>query len=376
MNRNRRNLLVFHGARETEKQPHPRKRGSSAVLCLLVLMTAVPLWSSSPLELQEVAPGVYTALQPFADRFNDSNSTVILLDDSVVVVDTQTTLTATRAVAEQIRHLTNKPVRWVINTHWHGDHVQGNQVYRELYPQVQFVAQVNTREDMAKRATAELGDDVASLPKRIESWRQMLNAGKTPTGKELSGSDKSALQMRIDTFSRELPDLQKTHILLPDLTFSDSLTIYGSSLEIRLVHYPGHTMGDTVVYLPLQKVLITGDLLDDMPYTGDGSPAELVKTLQQLDRLDFDIVIPGHGSIEQGHGHLHQIEALFAEIVKRVQTAVRSGLTLEETKKQVQVSEFRVTITNNEEHATRAFDGFVAAAIERAYQEAKGRREN
>ena len=345
------------------------QRLHAAGVFLLLSIAASRCWAGEP--IQPVAPGVYVALQPFADRFNDSNSTIIILDDSVLVVDTQTTLTATRAVLEQIRKITDKPVRWVINTHWHGDHVQGNQVYREAFPSVQIVAQVKTREDMAQRAAPELKDQVANLPMQIDKYRQMLASGHAPDGKSLTEEQRSLLEMRVSTFSRQLPDLRQTHIVLPDITFDSSLSLYSGFREIRLTHYAGHTRGDVAVFLPAEKILITGDLVDDMPYTGDGSPAGLVKTLHELDQLDFDLMIPGHGGIKIGHEHLHRVAALFESIVFQVQNDVRMGLSLEDTKKRVNVEQFRAPLTGGEEHAKRAFDGFVPVAIERAYQEAK-----
>jgi cyclase len=351
-----------------------RLRFCIATLTALAFLLAAVRCSAAPAdELQKVAPEVYVSVRPFPDRFNDSNATIIILDDSVVVVDTQTTLTTTREVLAQIRKLTDKPVRWVINTHWHGDHVQGNQVYREAFPGVQFVAQQNTREDMAQRAAAELKDDVDNLPARIDKYRQMLASGLGPGGKPLNDDQKGILRMRVSVFSKQLPDLRQTRIVLPDLTFDDSLTLYASGgREIRMIHYAGHTRGDAAVYLPVERILITGDLLDDMPYTGDGSPVGLVKTLHDFDRLDFNIIIPGHGGIERDREHLHQVTALFESIVAQVQEAVRSGLSIEDTKKKVSVEQFRVPLTGGEEHATHAFDGFVPAAIERAYLEAKG----
>jgi cyclase len=325
---------------------------------------------AAPAELQQVAPGVYAALQPFADRFNDSNSAIIVGPDSVIVVDTQTTLTATRGIVEQIRKITHKPVRFVINTHWHGDHVQGNQVYREAFPGVQFIAQANTREDMEKRATAELKESVANLPAQIDRYKQMLATGKTPNGAPLTDDQKKLVRMRIDLFSGQLPDLRQTQIVLPDITFDQSMTLNQGARQVRLIHFAGHTRGDTVVYLPSEKILITGDSLDDMPFTGDGSPADLVATLRELDKLDFDSVIPGHGAIERGHDHLRLVAQLFESVVSQVQSSVASGMSLEDTKKKVNVEQFRQPITNGEEHANRAFDGFVPAAIERAYLEA------
>jgi cyclase len=337
------------------------------VLCLVWIPAVAP---AASIELRQIAPGVYTALQPFDGRFNDSNSTIIIGDSYVIVVDTQATLTATRRILEQIRKLTDKPVRFVINTHWHGDHVQGNQIYRDAFPGVQFIAQTNTREDMEMRTTAELQDSVTNFPGQIERYKQMLATGNGPNGQPLTDQQRQTVQMRVDTFSAQLPDLSQTKIILPDVTFEQSMTIYQGERQIRLAHYFGHTRGDAIVYLPAEKILITGDLLDDMPYTGDGSPRELVAALRELDKLDFEIVIPGHGGIEHGHDHLCLVARMFGSIVSQVDADVRAGLTLDETKKNVSVEQFRQPMTNGEDHANRAFDGFVPAAIERAYQEA------
>jgi cyclase len=337
------------------------------VLCLFWIPTVTP---AASIELRQIAPGVYAALQPFNGRFNDSNSTIIIGDNDAIVVDTQTSLTATRSIVEQIRKLTDKPVRFVVNTHWHGDHVQGNQIYREAFPGVQFIAQTNTREDMEKRTAAELQDSVTNLPGQIERYQQMLATGNGPNGQPLTDQQKQTVQMRVDIFSAQLPDLKQTKIILPDVTFDQSMTIYQGEREIRLAHYFGHTRGDAIVYLPAEKILITGDLLDDMPYTGDGSPRELVATLGELDKLDFETAVPGHGGIEHGHEHLRLVERMFGSIVSQVEADVRAGLSLDETKKKVNVEQFRQPMTNGEDHANRAFDGFVPAAIERAYQEA------
>jgi cyclase len=337
---------------------------------VLASLCCAALGDDVGIKLKQVAPGVYAALQPFEGRFNDSNSTIIVGGDSVIVVDTQTTLTATREVLKQIRKVTDKPVRYVINTHWHGDHVQGNQVYRAEFPDVQFIGQTNTREDMEKRTAAELKDSVEKLPEQIERYKQMLASGKGPNGAALTDDQRKTVEMRVNLFSAQLPDLEKTQIVLPDITFDHSITLYQGAREIRLMYFAGHTRGDAVVYLPAEKILVTGDLLDDMPYTGDGSPKALVATLRELRKLDFEYVIPGHGGIEHGHEHLRVVEEMFSSIVSQVEDAVRNGLTLDETKEKVNVEEFRKPMTDGEEHAMRAFDGFVPAAVERAYQEA------
>jgi cyclase len=352
----------------------PFRFAAPVFIALLSLMIApISIAQTSPqASLQQVGPGVYVAFQPAANRFNDSNSTVIVTSDSVIVIDTQTTLTSTRAVLEQIRKLTDKPVRYVINTHWHGDHVYGNQIYREAFPGVQFIAQTNTREDMAARAAKELKDNVDSLPGRIEKAKQQLVTGLTMSGKPLTAEQRTRLQSAIDASSEQLPEMRQIHIVLPDITFDSSFTLFEGGKELRLIHYLGHTRGDVVALLPAERILVTADLLDDMPYTGHGSPANLVQTLRDLDKLDYDIIIPGHGTLERGREHLHLVAELFDSIVAQVKAAVAAGLTLEETKKKVDVEKFRAPLTGGEEHAMNAFNGFVPAAIERAYHEATG----
>jgi glyoxylase-like metal-dependent hydrolase (beta-lactamase superfamily II) len=347
-----------------------RKHRCEICASLFLLIAATQCWAS--VQLTPIAPGVYVVLQQFADRFNDSNSTVVLMDDAVLVVDTQNTLTEARDEVEAIKHLTSKPVRWVINTHWHNDHVQGNQVYREAFPGVQFLAQVNTKRDMKLLATSELRERVESLPGQLNQYRQLLSDSARPGGTRLDENRRSVVEMRIRTFSKQLPDLRHTHIVLPDITFDTSTSLFSSAREIRLTHYLGHTEGDVVVFLPDDKILITGDLLDDMPYTGDGSPKGLAETLHRLDALNFDFVIPGHGGIEKGHDHLRLIASLFESIISQVQEDVANGLSLSDAEKSVDVIGFRELVTGGEEHATRAFDAFVPVAIERAYKEAKG----
>jgi glyoxylase-like metal-dependent hydrolase (beta-lactamase superfamily II) len=341
-------------------------------LACLVLAPVGTAQAAAEVVLQPVGPGVFVALVPFANRFNDSNATVIVTNDSVIVIDTQTTLSSTRAVLAAIRKMTDKPVRYVIDTHWHGDHVYGNQIYCEAFPGVELIAQTNTREDMVARAAKELRDNVDSLPGRIEKAKQQLVSGLTMAGKPLTDEQKTRLQAAIDATSAQLPELRQIHIVLPDITFDQSMTLFEGGKEIHLIHYLGHTRGDVVVLLPAEKILVTADLLDDMPYTGHGSPASLVQTLRALDKLDYDTIIPGHGAVEHGRDHLHQVADLFESIVAQVKAAVTAGLSLEDTKKKVDVEKFRGPLTGGEEHATNAFNGFVPAAIERAYQEATG----
>lgn len=325
------------------------------------------------LEVRPVAEGVYAVTHAAERRFDDSTATIILLDDGVLVVDTQNAPGTARAVIAEIRKLTEKPVRYVVNTHWHGDHVQGNRAYREAFPGVQILAHRNTREDMEKRGIPTLQEDLETIPKNIARWQGMVDTGKQPNGQPVSDAQKEQLRGRIERAKANLAQLQSVgEIAFPDVTFADTVTLYRRAGEIRLLHFLGHTRGDVVVYLPNEKVLVTGDLLDDLPFTGHGSPRALVETLDALAKLEWQTMIPGHGSPRQGKEHLQQVRALFASIVQQAQAGAKEGLTEGDTVKKANLDSFEKYFMTDD--VSRRFWGFfMVEGVKKAYQEAKGK---
>jgi len=340
---------------------------SLALVCLPLALAA----QTPKLEVQRVAEGVYAVTHPAERRIDDSTATIILLDDGVLVVDTQNAPGTARAVIAEIRKLTALPVRYVVNTHWHGDHVQGNRAYREAFPAVQILAHRNTREDMEKRGIPALREDLENIPKAIARWQTMVDTGKQPNGQPVTDAQKEQLRGRIERNKANLAQLQSVgEIVLPDATFADSLTLYRRAGEIRLLHFLGHTQGDVVVYLPKERVLVTGDLLDDLPFTGHGSPAGLVATLDALAKLDWQTMIPGHGSPRQGQEHLQQVRALFASVVQQATESAKAGLSEEDTVKKANLDAFEKYFAVDDT-TRRSWGFFMVEAIKKAYQEAK-----
>lgn len=130
-----------------------------------------------------------------------------------------------------------------------------------------------------------------------------------------------------------------------------------------------------VVYLPKEKVLVSGDLVTaGLPFPRDSYPAEWVKTLRALAELDFVQVIPGHGPVEQGKDQVSLVAAVFESIVAQVRDAVAKGLSLDDTEKAVNVQSFRerVAATTQPPMTPAAFKARVDGVVERAYLEAKG----
>jgi cyclase len=343
-------------------------------MILFSLFAAHAVAAQEKTEIRKVAEAIYVALPPAALRFDDATSTIILLDEGVLVVDTQTSPVTSRAIIAEIRKLTPKQVRYLVNTHWHGDHVQGNAAYRDAFPGVLFIAHANTRRDIEARAIPSWKEDVQGIPAQLQKAEENLAKGLGIRGQQLSAEEQRLQRGRIERGRAQLARLQEVkEFVLPTLTFEDSLTLIRGGREIRMMHFLGHTQGDVALYLPAEKILISGDLLDDLPYTGHGSPAALVNTLKEFAKLDIAWIIPGHGTPKQGREHLDKVLALFESLVAQVNDAARAGLSLEDTRKKVALEKFRAYFTPDDV-AGRYWNGFIPAAIERAYNEATGKK--
>lgn len=335
------------------------------VLGVVVIMAAGPRRQAT-LEVVEVADGVYAALQPADGRFDDGNAVFVVLDEGVLVVDTHNSPVRAREVIAAIRARTDLPVRWVVNTHWHGDHVQGNEAYREAWPEARFVAHEATARDIGARAMPALAEEKETVPAWIERAKAAAASG-VADGQTLTEQQLGDLRARIGRREAYWSAIREvTDFVIPDLTFTDTLTLGG---EAHLIHHEGHTEGDVVVWLPSRRVLVTGDLLDDLPYTGHGSPAALVRTLDAFAAYDFDAMIPGHGAVRRGRDHLRTVKALFESIVRQAGEARAAGLDADAAVERADLDAFRPTFVTDAA-SERYWGFFMGEAVRRAWEEA------
>lgn len=336
-----------------------------------------PQSAASPLaapSLEKVAEGVYAWVQPARLRFFASNCAVIVTGTEVVVVDAPTQSTEARNLLAAIKNVTDKPVRYLVLTHWHNDHVQSDAVFRQNSPtDFALISADSTREDISARAIPELEKEKIQLPKDIEETEAAVAAGKYPDGRVMDEDAKNRNRQAIDRAKVRLAELFATQIELPTLTFADRLVLHRPGREIQLLRFRGHTRGDVVVYLPRERILIAGDLVDDMPFVGHGFPAAYVETLQRLETMEFDVVVPGHGAVKQGKDHLRLLIALYSSLVEQVRAAMKSGLSLEDTKAKVNLDSFRLKVTADDGPAQRMYRRTLPENVERAFAEASGK---
>ena len=193
--------------------------------------------------------------------------------------------------------MTTKPVRKIINTHFHWDHWQGNQVYAAASPHLEIIASEQTRENLAKPDTDVGGipfieKQSAALPKEIDQLKDDIRRATNPEQK----ARLAANLQQAEAYLEELKTLKPT---LPTRTVATSVTLQEQGRQIQLLLLGrAHTDGDVFVYLPQEKVIAIGyALIDWIPFLNDGYPEEWVQTLMALEKVDFTHIIPGHGEV-------------------------------------------------------------------------------
>ena len=293
-----------------------------------VVPKVYPVVQGKTYKFEKIADGVYYATGGFG-----SNNVVIVNDNDVMLVDAGTTPANARRFVADVKMLTNKPVRYVVNTHFHFDHTDGNQIFG---PGVQIIGQdylakainpgIVNREPYLSSTGAVLVAQMDDLKKQIAAEK---DAGKKAAlTKQLAG---------VQQMQSELKELKPTP---PNKTYKDKLVINSGGREIDLLFLGrGHTEGDTVVFLPKEKIVASGDLMESrLAYMGDAVFDEWIDTLDKLKKLDFTVDLPGHGVPFEGKGLITAYQDYLQDLIVKGNELRRSGVSADDAAKQIDLT--------------------------------------
>jgi cyclase len=333
--------------------------------------------TTSQRTVTKLSDGIYTIRHKDApDTFPQGNTTVIIGEREVLVVDSCYLPSSAEEDIAQIRQWTTKPVRFLLNTHWHYDHTMGNAVYRDAFPGLVILAHTETRNQIAGYNPFWFEGFLG----RAERIQKMINSGKDPDGKALTPNQIQELKTAVAGIEPVWNEFKllpaRLAELTPDATFERELTIDLGNREVQLKHLGrGNTRGDALVYLPKEKILITGDLLDHpVPYFFGGYPEEQLATLRRMSLLDAQAIVPGHGDVLHDKVYLQQeidfIAAVAAEVKKAIYR-LGSGFdkfdaVSEEVSKNLNSDALRKQFAgddkNNRDFFNETLDGLIRAA--------------
>ena len=269
------------------------KKRVLAIITILTLLVGIETSTfAGETKTVNVLKNVYTMIDTNGE---DSNTTFIITTEGVIIIDTRPTPTEARKVLKEIRKLTDLPIVYTINTHYHGDHTFGNQVFKSSKS---IIAHKNVRDTLIKS-----GQDHLSLFK---------------------------------TFG--LPGMDEVEITPPNIVYEKGMEIWLGEYRLQLLyHGKGHTNGDTIIFLDQLRTVITGDLVFNkkIPYMADAYIDEWIESLKYIQFLKNETVIPGHGPIG-GRPTVIAMKHYLMDLKERVLEQLKDKKSLEETQNAVE----------------------------------------
>jgi glyoxylase-like metal-dependent hydrolase (beta-lactamase superfamily II) len=253
-----------------------------------------------PASVKRIASDLY-----FFFDFNGSNSVFLVTDEGVLVIDTRQHPRAGQQLIAEIRKVTDKPIKWVINSHFHGDHTFGNAAFKAAG--ATFVTQKETARIMQKVQPKEMA-------------------------------------RRVDYFKRTGFDPKEVQLILPDVTFDNEMTIRLGGREVRLFYLgPGQQEGDTFVLFPHARALFTPGAfarhsMPNMLFTT--SVENWLKLLDQVAAMDVDTILPGHGDVAT-RADVKELSAMLADEYATVKAAIAKGVSLEEAQRTLTFPQYK-----------------------------------
>jgi phosphoglycerate dehydrogenase-like enzyme/glyoxylase-like metal-dependent hydrolase (beta-lactamase superfamily II) len=258
-------------------------------------------------EVKEIAPGVYfrySSISATDDKipFGGSNNIWVVCEDYVVVFDANFPKEA-KDVIEAIKTTTNKPIRYVLDSHHHGDHSYGNAVF-------------------AKEGATIVAQTHCARLLKINGPKEFEDAGKPPTGRK---------------------DIRESYLKQPSLVFDDKLVLEDSKQRVEF-YFLGHahTAGDAFLYLPKHKILCTGDACVNgaFNFMGHSDSASWIRVLERAEQLEVKVVLPGHGA-PAGKELLAKQKKYFVELRAQIRKGIDAGKHFEAISKSIDMSWYK-----------------------------------
>jgi cyclase len=343
---------------------------------ILALLFASPVTAEqTPRKVTKLSDGVYAIehLGHRQDGLFSGNTTVIIGTRQVFVVDSAYLPSVTRDDIAQIRQWTDKPVSFLLNTHFHNDHNLGNSLYMEAYPSLTIIAHAETKRNMDL-----FGPGSANRAEAANTRLQrMLDQGQGPDGKPLSAEEKAYARKILDERLPWAAELKTARFQSATLTFEHDFSVDLGDREVQVKFLgKGNTGGDAVVYLPKERIAVVGDLLGyPIPMANDGYPTEWIQTLQNLGQLDADKIVPGHGPVLYDKTYVFLFRDLLKSAVdqmnaKLMQIGPAMSKNLDDVKGSIDLSPFRQRFIGNDTTLTSEWDEFTDGVIKIVFEEA------
>jgi cyclase len=291
-----------------------------------------PVGSMPSRRFEKIVDGVYYATST-GSMSAGSNAVVIVNDDDTLLIDPGETPATAKAFLEDIKTITNKPVKVVIDSHYHFDHAHGNQIFGS---DVMLIGHDRTYDMLAGNPLKGQAYATQAAPELLQQRLDALKTQPRPADPE----QLAAQQRQIAVLELRIPQEREVRPTPPTTTFSTRMTLHRGSREIQ-IYYLGrsHTDTDIVVLLPKERIAATGDMMESqISYAADAWVNEWPATLDKLNALDFETVLPGHGMPFKGKEKIRAFQSYLVDFQKQVDALRKQGLSVEDAAKRVDLT--------------------------------------
>jgi len=328
-------------------------------------------------KVTKLAEGVYEIEHPYRnDYLAGGNTTVIIGDRQVFVVDPGFLPADAREDIAQIRQWTDKPVSFVLNTHFHNDHNLANRAYMDAFPSITVISTVETKKDMDLFGPMSESREEGTTAK----FQKLMDTGLHVNGDPLSADEKKELGEILERRKALQNELKQTTFQSATLTYDHDFTIDLGHREVEVKFLGrGNTPGDAVVFLPKEKIAAVGDLVvKPIPYMYDGYPSEWANTMDRVAQLNAESIVPGHGPVLHDNSYVYLIRDLLKSAVAQLNAALpTSGPAMfhkvEDYKSLIDLSSFRQKFAGDDKALAAAFDRAMGDLVNIAFREASSR---
>ena len=320
-------------------------------------------FTGSPFDVtfEELAPGVWAALRPVTTRFPVmGNALFAISEEGVVVYDGGGMPAMSEQIIEKIRSLTDLPVTHVVTSHWHGDHNFGVFRFGEEYDNVQFIAHEFTAEVINSSRINYIDREMGFVEQNFAEFKKIVETGVDSEGNEVSEINRSNYKDTIDHRDQIDYEFLRAKVTPPNVTFSDKYVIESGSRTIELL-FLGHanTEGDIVMWLPEEKIVATGDIVVlPTPFAFNVPPRAWSQTLRNINALDYDVLVPGHGEIQRDTAYVDLNIEASDSIADQRDAMLADGKTPEEIQEALDFSAFEERFTHGDEYTHIFYEAY------------------
>jgi cyclase len=291
-----------------------------ASLLFITIKASAQTPESKHFTIQKLSDGVYAAIAK-PGGYGICNAGIIDLGDFTLIFDPFMTPEAAQDLKKAAKELTGHDVKYVVNSHYHNDHIGGNQVFKGAT----IISTETTRELIESKQKESLADMKNTAPVKLDELKKKNTSKMDQHGQE-------DYKMTTGYYEGIIKNVDSINPTSPDITFIDRLVIHGSKHRALLMSYgSGHTESDLFLFLPVEQIAFVGDILfvQCNPWMADGNPDKWSTYLNNLSGLSIKTMVPGHGPVG-GASDVDALKAYFKNIDDVAESYSKKGKSPEE----------------------------------------------